>query len=64
MGWGLALCATEYTGDNVTDFASTVQNAVSAASPGSTVKIAGTCAGVQTLLGTSVWHFGHTHNCA
>lgn len=45
-------CYTEYTGDNVTDFssadASAIQNALNAATAGGTVKVAGTCAGVQS----------------
>ncbi len=44
-------CQVEYTGDNVTDFgsldASAIQDAVDAASAGATIKIAGTCAGVE-----------------
>jgi hypothetical protein len=48
-------CFAEYTGDNTTDFASTdnsaVQNAVDAANPGDTVKIAGTCSGVLVREG-------------
>ncbi len=48
-------CFTEYTGDNVTDFASAdatgVQNAVDAAPAGTTIKIAGYCPGVQNRNG-------------
>ncbi|MCA9949956.1 MAG: right-handed parallel beta-helix repeat-containing protein, partial [Anaerolineales bacterium] len=44
-------CFVERTGDNVTDFmsadASAVQDAINTASPDDTIKIAGTCAGVQ-----------------
>ncbi|MCB0034480.1 MAG: tandem-95 repeat protein, partial [Anaerolineales bacterium] len=44
-------CQTEYTGDDVTDFASAdasaLQLAVDAAPSGSTIKVAGLCAGVQ-----------------
>ena len=51
----IAACATEYTGDNVTDFvsldATAVQSAVSAADVGDVVKIAGNCAGVQSIDG-------------
>src|SRR5688500_9412635 len=50
-------CFAEYTGHNVTDYdsadASAVRNALSAASTGGTVKIAGYCAGVATENGTT-----------
>ncbi|HSH01070.1 MAG TPA: LamG domain-containing protein [Anaerolineae bacterium] len=43
-------CATEYTGDNATDFVSSdnsaLQLAANAVSNGGTVKVAGTCAGI------------------
>lgn len=49
-------CFTEYTGDNVWDFASTdaraLRQAIDAAVSGDTVKVAGTCAGVSTQNGT------------
>ena len=51
----IAACAVEYTGDDVTDFvsldASALQNAVDAADAEDVIKIAGTCAGVQTVGG-------------
>ncbi|MBK8834781.1 MAG: hypothetical protein IPO29_07940 [Anaerolineae bacterium] len=44
-------CLTEYTGDNVTDFASAdsqaVRDAVAAAAAGGTIKVAGYCAGIS-----------------
>jgi hypothetical protein len=50
-------CFAEYTGDNVTDFASgdasAVRAAIAAAAPNGVVKIAGTCAGVVTENGTT-----------
>jgi hypothetical protein len=50
-------CYTEYTGDNLTDFsspdASAVRNAISAATPSSTIKIAGYCPGVSTQDGST-----------
>ena len=52
---GIGDCFTEYTGDNVTDFASidalAVQNAISAAKAGDVIKVAGNCAGTQMLNG-------------
>lgn len=49
------MCFSEYTGDNATDFRSAnaipVQQAVDSASPGGTVKVAGTCAGFQVRAG-------------
>lgn len=48
-------CFVETTGDNVTDFesadAGAVQAAVDAANPGNTLRIAGTCTGVQETAG-------------
>ncbi len=48
-------CFVEATGDNTTDYSSTnasaVQSAVNAAAAGATLKIAGTCTGVQTVSG-------------
>ena len=50
-------CLAEYTGDNVTDFTSAdaqaLRDALEAAMPGETVKLAGTCAGVITQGGGS-----------
>ena len=49
------VCFAEYTGDTTTDFSSAdagaVRNAIAAASPGGTVKIAGYCAGVAVQGG-------------
>jgi parallel beta-helix repeat protein len=46
-------CLVETTGDNYTDYlssdASALQSAVDGASAGATLKVAGTCAGVQTV---------------
>lgn len=51
------VCFTEYTGDSLTDFASddatAVRQAIAAASPGGTVKVAGTCAGAVTEGGST-----------
>ena len=51
------LCFTEYTGDNRSDFGSpdaqAVRDAITAASPGGTIKIAGTCAGAILESGTT-----------
>ena len=48
-------CFVEATGDNTTDYSGNgsdaLQAAVNAASSGSTLKIAGTCTGVQTVAG-------------
>lgn len=48
-------CSAEIDGDNMTDFtsadATAVQQAVTAVTDGGTVKVAGTCNGVQTLNG-------------
>jgi hypothetical protein len=50
-------CFAEYTGDDVTDFSSAnadaVQAAVDAAPSGATVKLAGTCPGVQSRGGVT-----------
>jgi hypothetical protein len=50
-------CNTEINGDNLTDFSSNdanaVQQAVDAVAANGTVKVAGTCAGVQTRAGTT-----------
>ena len=52
-----ALCFVESTGDNLTDYArsdaSALQDAVNAAGPGDTLKIAGTCTGVTYTSGIS-----------
>ena len=49
----LATCAVESTGDNITDYvsanATAVQTAVNNASAGDTLKVAGSCAGVQEI---------------
>ena len=51
------LCFTEYTGDNTTDFGSpdaqALRDAITAASAGGTIKIAGTCAGTVLQSGTT-----------
>jgi hypothetical protein len=50
-------CMVETTGDTVTDYssadASALQAAISAASPGALIKVAGRCAGVQQIDGLS-----------
>jgi VCBS repeat-containing protein len=52
-----ALCEVETNGNNVTDFssadASALQSAVNAVAPNTLIKVAGTCAGVQTVAGVT-----------
>jgi CSLREA domain-containing protein len=55
--FSIPTCFAEYTGDAVTDFSSAnaqaVRDAVAAANPGSTVKVAGYCAGASLQSGTN-----------